>query len=76
MRTSDRRHPHLHVGFAHDALQNLELRLTPSAGAGYHAIEKKRISLDIEVAGGYQITRYLSVEPGARRTEGRFNSTP
>jgi hypothetical protein len=55
----------------HDALQNIELRLTPSAGLGYHALMRKKISLDLELAGGYQITRYLSVAPGEEGQTGR-----
>jgi putative salt-induced outer membrane protein YdiY len=48
----------------HDALQNIQVRLTPSAGVGYHAVKKKKVSLDLELAGGYQIVWYSSVDPG------------
>jgi len=48
----------------HDALQNIQVRLTPSSGVGYHALKRKKISLDVELAGGYQIVWYSSVDPG------------
>ena len=47
-----------------DKFQNIDIQITPSAGIGYHAIKKKKISCDLETSGGYQYTRYRSVEPG------------
>jgi putative salt-induced outer membrane protein YdiY len=48
----------------HDALQNIQVRLTPSSGVGYHALKRKKISLDLELGGGFQFTRYSYVDPG------------
>jgi putative salt-induced outer membrane protein YdiY len=55
----------------HDKFQNIEIQLTPSAGIGYHAIERKRISCDFELAGGFQYTRYRSVEVGQDKEKRR-----
>ena len=48
----------------HDEFQNIDVQLTPSAGIGYHAIHRKKITCDLELAGGFQYTRYISVEAG------------
>jgi putative salt-induced outer membrane protein YdiY len=60
----------------HDALQNIQVRLTPSGGVGYHALKRKKISLDVELGGGYQITRYSSVDPGEDDQKGRGSVIP
>jgi putative salt-induced outer membrane protein YdiY len=60
----------------HDAIQNIEVRLTPSAGFGYHAVKRKKISLDTELAGGYQIVLYSSVDPGEDDQKGRGAMIP
>ena len=31
---------------------------------GYHALKRKKISLDLELGGGFQFTRYSYVDPG------------
>lgn len=55
----------------HDKFQNIEIQATPFAGVGYHALDRKRIVCDLELAGGYQYTRYRSVEPGEDDEKGR-----
>jgi putative salt-induced outer membrane protein YdiY len=49
----------------HDTFQNIDIQVTPYAGFGYHALKKKKATCDLELAGGYQYTRYSSVEEGA-----------
>ncbi len=49
----------------HDKFTNIDIQVTPSAGGGYHALKKKKIEMDLELAAGYQYTRYISVEEGA-----------
>jgi putative salt-induced outer membrane protein YdiY len=49
----------------HDKFQNIDVQLTPGAGVGYRALKKKKAEMDLELAGGYQYTRYISVEAGA-----------
>ena len=48
-----------------DRFTNIDIQATPSAGIGYHALKKKRAEMDLELAGGYQYTKYRSVEAGA-----------
>jgi len=48
-----------------DKFQNIDIQVTPSAGIGYHAIKRKKITCDLESSGGYQYTRYRSVQAGA-----------
>ncbi len=55
----------LSVIFYHDKFQNIDVQLTPSAGGGYHALKRKKAEMDVELAAGYQYTRYISVETGA-----------
>jgi putative salt-induced outer membrane protein YdiY len=60
----------------HDALQNIQVRLTPSGGVGYHALKRKKISLDLELGLGYQITRYSSVDPSEEDQKERGTVIP
>jgi hypothetical protein len=55
-----------------DEFQNLDVRWTAGAGAGAHVYNKSGIKLDLELAGGYTQTNYISVEAGApdRRDDG------
>jgi putative salt-induced outer membrane protein YdiY len=48
----------------HDKFQNIDVQATPSAGVGYHAVKRRRAEMDLELAAGYQYTKYLSVEAG------------
>jgi putative salt-induced outer membrane protein YdiY len=49
----------------HDKFQNIDVQVTPAAGGGFHALKKKRAEIDLELAGGYQYTKYISVEADA-----------
>ena len=55
----------LAVIFYHDEFQNIDVQVTPAAGGGFHALKKKKAEMDLELAGGYQYTKYISVEAGA-----------
>lgn len=54
----------LSVTLYHDKFQNIDTQLTPSAGGGYHALKRKKATCDLELGGGYQYTKYASVEAG------------
>jgi hypothetical protein len=47
-----------------DTFQNIDVRVVPAAGVGYHLIKQKGIEWDVSVGGGYKYERYVSVEPG------------
>ena len=49
----------------HDKFTNIDIQSTPFAGVGYHALNKKKIEMDLELAAGYQYTKYISVQAGA-----------
>jgi len=48
----------------HDKFTNIDIQLTPSAGVGYHAVKRKKVEIDLELAAGYQYTKFISVEVG------------
>ena len=54
----------------YDRFKNIEVQLVPAAGAGVQLIDRQKIELDLELLGGYQHTRYLSVKPGEEGTKG------
>jgi hypothetical protein len=60
----------LSVEYYRDGLQNLELRLTPATGLGYHVIRRPTVELDVELAAGYQYTEYIEAQVG----DDRFDS--
>lgn len=49
----------------YDKFQNIKFRGIALAGGGIHAVDISNFKLDLEVAGGYVSTTYISVEPGA-----------
>jgi putative salt-induced outer membrane protein YdiY len=49
----------------HDKFQNIDIQAIPSAGIGYHAVKRKKATMDLELAGGYLYTKFISVEEGA-----------
>jgi putative salt-induced outer membrane protein YdiY len=55
----------LSVILYHDKFTNIDIQVTPAAGVGYHAVKRKKAEIDLELAGGYQYTRFSSVEEGA-----------
>jgi putative salt-induced outer membrane protein YdiY len=61
------------INIYHDKFTNIDIQSTPSAGIGYHALKKKRAEMDLELAGGYQYTKFISVE--ARADEEKRSGT-
>ncbi|MHC4957588.1 MAG: DUF481 domain-containing protein [Planctomycetota bacterium] len=47
-----------------DVFQNISTRITPSAGVGYHVIDKPAMEWDIFGGIGWQFTRFDSVQAG------------
>jgi len=47
-----------------DRFQNIEFRVTPAFGVGVRAVDKPRLQLDTELAGGYQWAWFYTVQPG------------
>lgn len=47
-----------------DELQNIDYRLTPGVGLGYHLFTRKRIDWDVELGGSYQRTVSISAPEG------------
>ena len=52
-----------------DPFQNVELRFTPGAGAGYHLADRGGLTWDVDGGLGYQLLRYDSVEPGESKEQ-------
>ncbi len=50
-----------------DPFQNIGLQVTPSAGGGYHIINRKKLTWDLDLGFGYRFTRFESV--GANQDE-------
>jgi putative salt-induced outer membrane protein YdiY len=55
-----------------DKFQNIEWRLLPALGVGYHLVDRGNLSWDLELAGGYQYTESISTPALA---DSRFDST-
>jgi putative salt-induced outer membrane protein YdiY len=55
--------------FSHDKFQNLSFRAVPTMGLGWHMFDRSSFEWDVEAAGGYQYTSYISVLPGQSPTE-------
>lgn len=53
------------LDFFREPLENIDRRLTPSVGIGYTVIDSRRTLWDFSLAGGYQVTEFVSVEAGA-----------
>ncbi len=53
------------LDYFRDPLENIERRLTPSVGVGYTVIDTRKTLWDVSLAGGYQVTEFVSVEAGA-----------
>ncbi len=66
----------LAVNIYHDEFQNIDIQVTPYAGVGYHAVDKRKISVDVELAGGYQYTKYKSLEAGTDSEQGAGSLIP
>jgi len=55
-----------------DVFQNIDLRLTPAAGGGYHLFDRGSLAWDLELAAGYQYTEFSSTPAFA---DSRFDTT-
>jgi putative salt-induced outer membrane protein YdiY len=54
-----------------DRFQNIEIRVTPSAGVGYSVFDRKKLDWDVELGGGAQYTRFTpTLETDERETVG------
>jgi len=51
-----------------DEFQNINLRITPSAGVGLEWLKGKRFSWDLSASGGYTYTDRVSVSAGETKT--------
>ncbi len=45
-----------------DRFQNIDIRVTPAVGGGYHIIDQGDMELDVTLGAGYRYTRFESVE--------------
>lgn len=52
-----------------DKFQNIDYRTTIAAGGGYYIFRQSKIDWSVGLGGGYQVTRYLSVEAGTDQVE-------
>lgn len=64
------------VNIYNDRFQNIELRTTLSAGAGYDIIRGGDVEWNVGLGGGYLSTKYASVQEGRDEKEGTFAVTP
>jgi hypothetical protein len=55
-----------------DQFQNIDTRLTPAFGGGYHLFDRGNLTWDLELAGGYQYTEFISTPAGE---DSRFGGT-
>ena len=47
----------------YDEFQNIEVRGLVASGAGVHAVDNKKLRIDVQAALGYAGTKFISVEP-------------
>jgi hypothetical protein len=59
-----------------DKFQNIDLRATIGAGAGYFFVRKSGLDWYVQLGGGYQSTKFGSVEAGEADKEESFALTP
>lgn len=57
------------VEYYADKFQNIDYRFTIGAGGGYYLFRQGNIDWSLGIGGGYQATRFLSVEEGQDRKE-------
>jgi putative salt-induced outer membrane protein YdiY len=50
-----------------DRFQNIEIRVTPSAGLGYSLFQRKKFEWELELGGGAQYTRFTSTPASGER---------
>lgn len=64
------------VDLYNDRFQNIKLRSTLSAGAGYDIIRGGEVEWSVGLGAGYLSTNYTSVQEGSDEKEGTFAITP
>ncbi len=64
------------VDLYNDRFQNIKLRSTLSAGAGYDIIRGGDVEWSVGLGAGYLSTEYTSVQAGTDEKEGTFAITP
>lgn len=57
------------VEYYADKFQNIEHRLTVGAGGGYYLFRQGNIDWSLGIGGGYQMTRFISVQAGENLDE-------
>jgi putative salt-induced outer membrane protein YdiY len=61
----------LSAEYYRDIFQNIEHRVVPAAGGGYHLVDRSGLTWDAELAAGYQHIRYESAPAGADSEDGQ-----
>jgi hypothetical protein len=64
------------VNLFHDKFQNIDLRATVAAGAGYVIMRGGDADWSISMSAGYVSTKYVSVEEGQDEDEASFSLIP
>ena len=64
------------VNLFHDRFQNIDLRTTIAAGAGYVIMRGGDVDWSASLSAGYVHTKYASVEEGEDDAEGSFSLIP
>jgi putative salt-induced outer membrane protein YdiY len=57
------------LDYYQDKLQNISSRFTPGTGLGYDLIDRSAVEWSVGAGGGYQQTRYFSVEAPQDKSE-------
>jgi hypothetical protein len=66
----------LAVNYFRDPFQNIDTRITIAPGLGYEILNRGKMEWDVVLAGGYQNTRFGSVQPGEDSREENFSLIP
>ncbi|UCH84429.1 MAG: DUF481 domain-containing protein [Candidatus Latescibacterota bacterium] len=64
------------INLFHDKFQNIDLRTTLAAGAGYVFMRGGDVDWQASLSAGYVHTQYVSVQEGADDAEGSFSLIP
>ncbi|MEJ2720865.1 MAG: DUF481 domain-containing protein [bacterium] len=64
------------VNLFHDRFQNIDLKTTLAAGAGYFILRGGDVDWSVSLGGGYVRTKFVSVQAGEDDTEGSFSLIP
>ncbi len=64
------------VNLFHDRFQNIDLKTTLAAGAGYFILRGGDVDWSVGLGGGYVNTRFASVQEGEDKTDESFSVIP